>query len=177
MVNVTLDLQHMDRDLHGQSMVILPGTEAWATHRLEAQEALANFMDRIEAYERNDKFPWLLVGNSILIPPEPISPLRLASYSRINNCVEERSRPEAKWRQPREIGDDHISDTSHRLVHQAIAIVSQLQVIATAADYSNALEEFLTVKTTLLILVQMPSLLVYWQYNVLYRQLGTNTRP
>ncbi len=46
MVNVTLDLQHMDRDLHGQSMVILPGTEAWATHRLEAQEALANFMDR-----------------------------------------------------------------------------------------------------------------------------------
>ena len=134
-------------------------------------------MDRVEAYKRNDKFPWLLVGNSILIPPEPISPLRLASYSRINNCVEERSRPEAKWRQPREIGDDHISDTSHRLVHQAIAIVSQLQVIATAADYSNALEEFLTVKTTLLILVQMPSLLVYWQYNVLYRQLGTNTRP
>jgi hypothetical protein len=66
--------------------------------------------------------------------------------------VKEENRPESKWKQPREVGDFKISDNSHRLVHQAVTIVSQMQVIATATNYEMELDKFQRDKPTMKVL-------------------------
>jgi len=106
----------------------------------------------VESAEKADKFPWILVSPSNRVPLEPIGPLRSQVYYRIVNCVKEENRPESKWKQPREVGDFNISNNSHRLVHQAVTIVSQMQVIATANNYEMELDKFERDKPTMKVL-------------------------
>ena len=143
-----VDIRDMDQDVDPSWVVSLPGTVAWETHWREAPNVVKSFMSRVESAEKADKFPWILVSHSNLVPLAPIGPIRSQFYARIVNCVEEESRPESKWKQPREVGDFNISNASHRLVHQAVAIVSQMQVIATATNYELELDKFEMDKTT-----------------------------
>jgi hypothetical protein len=147
-----VDIRDMDQDVDPSWVVSLPGTVAWETHRRESPNVIKSFIDMVESAEKADKFPWILVSHSNRVPLAPIGPIRSQVYARIVNCVEEESRPESKWKQPREVGDFNISDASHRLVHQAVAIVSQMQVIATANNYELELDKFERDKPTMRVL-------------------------
>ena len=137
-----VDIRDMDPLVDPSSVVSLPGTVSWEIHQTGAPRSVQSFMRMVESANKTDKFPWILTSHSNRVPLEPIEATRSQIYARIVNCVEEESCPESKWRQPRVVGDFNIDEHSHRLVHQAVAIVSQMQVIASKADYERELDIF-----------------------------------
>ena len=158
--SVMADIRDMDQVVDPSSVVSLPGTDSWDSYRMGAQRPVQQLMRMVELADKPDKFPWILVSKSNRVPLEPNEATRSQLYARIVNCVEEESRPESKWRQPREVGDFKVNENSHRLVHQAVAIVSQMQVIATWADYERELGIFERDKATVLVLGSANAIIV-----------------